>query len=722
MTTMSWGSGSRWSAAAAQLSSAAALLCALVALALAWTAAPCAAAPEVWTVGSLERVRPDAPAGSGAQASVQAARGEYESFQIIVRGPAGGLTNVNVTAPVLLDSAGHQIEASNITLYREQYIYIDLPVRGGHNESEGPGWYPDGLIPFVDPATGNDLVGAALDAVPFDLAEGRNQGIWVDVFVPRGAAAGEYTGTFTVTSDQGTAAVDLALTVHDFMLPLSPSLKSSFGISAPYRPKGEELLRNRIMPRHSEPEDEAYFMGEYGLSCSNSGFYGESGWCTMNPAPSVAEFEAAAALHQPGLFLYDYTADEIDPCTNLYPLLRQWGRNMHAAGINQLVTISPVPELYDDGSGTGRSAVDIWVLLPNMYDGALDRVQYVQDKGDQVWSYNCLIQDDHSPKWEIDFSPINFRIQAGFINQVLGLTGLLYWKSDRWGADPWNDPSYDPSYPGEGMLLYPGDQVGIPGGACPSMRLKYLRDGVEDYEYIQLLKEEGDGDAALAIARTVATSWSDWTRDPAVLETARAQLASGIHRTFIDIGPDYWAYDEIMGAFASQIVTGYADGRYHPDWKVTRAQMAVFIARTIATPTGEAGVAAYDAPTSPAFRDVPPDFWAYKHIEFLNEQHVVTGYDDGLYRPAAYVARDQMAAYISRAVVDPRGEEGLASYEPPAEPTFPDVPVDQWARKYIEYLVEKGVVTGYDDGLYRPGFKVCRDGMAAYIARAFGLM
>ncbi len=696
------------------------LLLAMLAVALA--VAQAMAAPEAWVVGSLERVRPDGTPGSATQITLHAARGEYESFQIVVRGPVGGLTNVNVTAPNLVGAVSGQIAVSNITLYREHYVYIGRAIHGGDNESEGPGWYPDGLIPFVDPATGLDLVGATLDAVPFDLAEGVNQPIWVDVFVPRGAAAGDYTGTFVITSDQGTASVDLQLSVWDFMLPLTPSLNTSFGVSPDYRAKGEELLRNRIMPRHADPEDQAYFMSQYGLGCTNVGSYGESGWCEMVPPPSVPVLQVEAGEQQPGLLLYDYSADEIDPCTSLYPMLKQWARNLHRAGINQLITMTPTPELYDDGSGTGRSAVDIWVVLPKQYESAAPEVHFVQDKGDQVWSYNCLIQDDHSPKWEIDFPPINFRIQPGFISQSLGITGLLYWKTDNWTADPWNDPNaMSPVYPGEGMLIYPGSQVGI-AGVCPSMRLKWLRDGVEDYEYIQLLKEEGVGEDALAIVATVGADWSNWTHNPATLEAARIQLGSRVLRTFSDIPPDYWARDEIDAAFASQIVTGYPDGKYHPEWEISRGQMAVFIARSIATPTGEAGIAAYTPPAVPTFADVPTTYWSYKHVEYLNEQNVVAGYADGLYRPGNWVTRDQMAVYIARAIVDPRGEEGLASYVPPADPTFPDVPVDYWARRHIEFLHERGVVVGHPDGLYRPGWRVSRDQMAVYIARAFGLL
>jgi len=101
---------------------------------------------------------------------------------------------------------------------------------------------------------------------------------------------------------------------------------------------------------------------------------------------------------------------------------------------------------------------------------------------------------------------------------------------------------------------------------------------------------------------------------------------------------------------------------------------------------------------------------------------VVSGYPDGLYRPAAVVLRDQMAVFITRFIVDPTGDEGLADYTPPTEPSFHDVRTDHWSDKHVEYLADAGVVTGYPDGLYRPDSAVTRDQMPIYIARAFDLM
>src|SRR5579859_2038796 len=266
------------------------------------------------------------------------------------------------------------------------------------------------------------------------------------------------------------------------------------------------------------------------MSTSNMGIFSgaDVSTCTMSAAPSVSQFQTVAATQQPGLYLFDYSADEIDNCPGLFTTVKQWGYNMHQAGINNLITMSPNTALFDDGSGTGRSAVDDWVMLPVMYDSSSSTIPQALAKGDEVWSYNTLVQDAYSPKWEIDFAPINFRIQPGFISQSLHLTGLLCWRVDMWPADAWNNVNNagkfsSNNYPGEGMLVYPGQAAGI-SEAAPSMRLKWIRDGVEDYEYVELLKQAGYGDWAMGIARRLGGDWSHWTRDPKMIEAARQQL------------------------------------------------------------------------------------------------------------------------------------------------------------------------------------------------------
>jgi hypothetical protein len=495
------------------------------------------AAPLVWIAPSLHRVGMSDSPGSVAKAKLSAARGEYESFQIIASGGTSGLKNVNVTVSALQGPGGAVIAPTNFTLYREKYQLVtsSSPNWKGSNQPLGPGSYADALIPFTDPETGKPLSGARFTAVPFDVKPANNQPVWVDVFVPRTATPGQYSGTYTVTSDEGkfTGAIDLK--VWNFTLPAAPTLKSAFlffqaGSLAAQR----ELLRNKISPLSTNPADQALLIKQDGLSATQAGMFSgaDIGHCSMSPAPPASYFQKVAAAQQPGLMLYDYSADEIGHCSNLYPIIRQWASNMHQAGIKNLITMSPTPALYEDGSG--HSAVDIWVMLPVMYNNSLARVNEVLKKGDSVWSYNTLVQDAYSPKWLIDFDPINFRIQPGFISQSLNLTGLLYWRVDKWNSDPWNNVNNagtysSANYPGEGMLVYPGKDVGVPG-VVASMRLKWLRDGVEDYDYVQILKEYGKSDLAMEIVKSIAPDWTNWTRDPAKVEAAREKLGEAIEQ------------------------------------------------------------------------------------------------------------------------------------------------------------------------------------------------
>jgi len=500
---------------------------------------------NIWATSGMERIDIAAQPGSLSDISLYAARGEYEPFQIGIRASQSSLTNVNVSVSDLTSSNNQIISKSNITLYREHYVYVNNPSPnlGGTNQPLGTGWYADGLIPFVDPATGRDLVGASLDATPFRIDANKNQPIWVDIFVPRNTPAGQYSGTFTITSDQGTRSGKIDLRVWDFELPIQPSLNSVFLFEGDQTKEASiEFLKHKLNPQfngRSDPGLERELIDQWGLKLTGlRGFWSgaQRGKPSMEPAPSVDALQAEAALHQPDLFKFVYSADEIDGYTNLYEPMKEWARAIHQAGAYNLVVMAPVPELYDDGSGTGRSAVDIWVVLPKMYEQSAENIAHVLRKGDQVWSYNSLVQDNYSPKWQIDFAPINFRIQPGLLSQSLGLTGLLYWQVDRWTKDPWNDVNtffdkFDNNrpYPGDGMLVYPGAQVGVKG-IVPSMRLKWLREGVEDYEYVAILKQLGEGEQALKMIQSVARDWQNWSQDPQQLESVRRQLGETIEK------------------------------------------------------------------------------------------------------------------------------------------------------------------------------------------------
>jgi hypothetical protein len=221
------------------------------------------------------------------------------------------------------------------------------------------------------------------------------------------------------------------------------------------------------------------------------------------------------------------------------------------------------------------------------------------------------------------------------------------------------------------------------------------------------------GPASLSVNPMDGSCW--------VADTLNGQVAHlVICCRFDDVPCEHWARDAINACVIAGIVSGYPDGTYHPTEPVTRAQMAVYVSRALAG--GDAHVPT--GPATPSFTDVATTDWAYKYIEYAKAQTVVAGYPDGSYGPGITLDRGQMAVFIARAIATPTDRPDLPSYTPPLTPSFPDVTADNdwaWAYKYVEYIKQKGVTSGYPDGQYHPEYICTRDQMAVYVARAFGL-
>jgi Domain of unknown function (DUF4091) len=502
-----------------------------------------ATALSVWTKPSTTRIGLYETPLSTPNIQLAAAKGENESFQIGIQSHTGTLTNVQVSVSDLFSSNNHTISKQSIDLFRQHYIYIAQPSpipTTSRNPSLGAGWYADGLIPFrsdggIDPK-------AALKASPFTVAPGQNQAIWVDINVPRNAAPGHYQGTYTVTSNQGNFSGKFSIKVWDFELPKVPTLQSEFGLTEnPGKSGAIELLKHRIdpdlpTPLHDTEKTLIQFWGkQMGRLPFFSGADAENN--TINPAPSVETIRRTIASRDSRLKLYGRFIDEIDDHTHLIPAVKQWSTNFHQAGASVMAAMAPTEALFDDGQGKGRSAIDRWAILPKHYENKADLIQRVKQKGDEVWFYTALAQDTYSPKWLMDVNPINYRIGQGFISQSLGVTGLLYWRVDDWTTDPWKNVSHGyPDgrfYPGEGILVYPGKAVGVQG-IVPSIRMKWIRDGVDDYDYIHLLSTLQGRDQTLQISRKVGSDWYHWTQNLTLLESTRWEMGNTIERLTIE--------------------------------------------------------------------------------------------------------------------------------------------------------------------------------------------
>ncbi len=147
-------------------------------------------------------------------------------------------------------------------------------------------------------------------------------------------------------------------------------------------------------------------------------------------------------------------------------------------------------------------------------------------------------------------------------------------------------------------------------------------------------------------------------------------------------------------------LVGYADGTFGPECNMTRAEVTTMFARLL-TEQIEA-----DKTYSSTFNDVAKNCWAANYIGYMQQFGIVTGYEDGSFRPDAPVTRAEFAAIASRFE---KLTQGSAS--------FTDVPDTHWAVKYINFAATRGWVTGYEDGTFKPEHSITRAEVAAVTCR-----
>lgn len=145
-----------------------------------------------------------------------AARGEQESFQILVGATAGRLARVRVLPGELAGPAGATLPASAVRVEVVGYVQTKPP----RYRTERVGWWPDVLLPAFEP----------------EVEAGALQPFWLTVRVPAEAQAGVYRGTVRVAATwNGREAVErvpVELRVWDLALPASPTCQTALDLSA----------------------------------------------------------------------------------------------------------------------------------------------------------------------------------------------------------------------------------------------------------------------------------------------------------------------------------------------------------------------------------------------------------------------------------------------------------------------------------------------------------
>ena len=533
------------------------------------------ALPWARALSPFVKVRPGEDPGGASSWKLSLARGECEGVQVYAAPPLQ-----HVDAQVTAFRGPKKADPLKVRVYREEFI----EVKTASNSEGGTGLWPDPLIPVVDGYVGEKRNALPHDStkerpvvlyVEVRAPTGQRPGKYTGALtltakgkpklkLPLFAEVHPFTlpATSSLPTTFGTSIFSIARGHH-----VDAETKEGRALLQRY---GQAALLHRITlhgmgidPPPTKPLEGG------GVRIDWSGYDREMAPFLEGTAlPNGARFTTAEVRPNPWLKteperraylkawrehfdqkgwtqqLFYYAKDEPKP--EDHPLVLREAKEAHSVPrLPVLVTSSFDPEL--------TPVADIVTPTLNcFYDRAgpktcptilsPERLRKKIGPGKQIWWYqacpahgcdNGPFDDPETeraysgwPSYMVDH-PVVLNRAMGVLDWVAGVDGELYYATVYAYnfRDPWTEGVWDFGGNGDGTLFYPGTPEKIGGKTnipIESLRLKHLRDGLEDYEYLHLLKALGGESFARSTARKLVRSGCEITREPERWDEVRA--------------------------------------------------------------------------------------------------------------------------------------------------------------------------------------------------------
>ncbi len=168
------------------------------------------------------------------------------------------------------------------------------------------------------------------------------------------------------------------------------------------------------------------------------------------------------------------------------------------------------------------------VSIDSAFGEFSDRLQGFVEAGGERWSYVSCEPKYTSPYQNIllfnDGTEGRTMFWTNYLNDV---TGFLYWHVSYYDAAGNNTYQMrnpvSKTGPGDGILVYPGSAYGQLD-PIPSIRLTYMRDGIEDYQMLTMLEEVKGAEYTDELVSHITTSTLSYTRDDDVVYNVHSYL------------------------------------------------------------------------------------------------------------------------------------------------------------------------------------------------------
>lgn len=487
--------------------------------------------------------------------TLEAARGEGESAQLVAYAEDAA-SNVKATiakAPVAAD--GTVIPLESIKLSPVGLVLCETPAY----VVDYIGYWPDPILEYLD--------------TPFTIEEGTYQSWWLDVKVPEDQKAGRYEGMVQIKWDGGLKDMPFVVNVHNFKLPKGPAyfspisfeISNEFPVNGKERDKYRELLADLLLEHRLNPDDIYYgprpdkkTIQMNKRIIDNGGKFINIGYIN-GPVSDSTEKKLAQCYEEYkklGLLDHAYIYAFDEATSDKFPIIREALTRVRRACPGLPIATT----LYDGSFGLISGLddlVDIWIPGTISFNTNTEKIAAARARGRMVgWYVACAPWLPYA-NYLLEYPALAPRLLMGFMPKKLNnddvflyYHGSLYWNfvSDGKGGykrdgdikvpisggpviqKPWTGRSYG-NFNGDGRLTY-----AAANGPIPSLRLKYIRDGVDDWLYMDILKQclkdsskmsvlwRNAVEKELNVENEIVTSHTIWTRNPRLIYEKRVRM------------------------------------------------------------------------------------------------------------------------------------------------------------------------------------------------------
>lgn len=181
-------------------------------------------------------------------------------------------------------------------------------------------------------------------------------------------------------------------------------------------------------------------------------------------------------------------------------------------------------------------------------------------------------------------------------------------------------------------------------------------------------------------------------------------------KDFADVAANSWYYDSVKFVAERDYMNGTSATTFSPDNNMTRAMFVTVMARVAGAQT--------DNSATTEFTDVPSGQWYTGAVQWGVEKGLVQGHGDGTFGTNDPITRQDTAVLAERFLKWYSEATGLTPETGSKVDSFTDASsISDYAKDSVEYCRQIGLLTGYEDGSFKPLKSITRAEAATILKR-----